>query len=411
MAGLVKHLLERNEALSLVVSSLNLSKYGVPKVSTTLNNALGTLLYDDVVALSPYPPYSRSTRDGYAVLSSDTWGASPTAPVFLSSVGEVEMGALSNLSLKPGECALIHTGGMLPEGADSIVMLEDTASAGNLIEVRRAVQSGDNLILKGEDYAPPQVLLHKGTLIDTRSIGILASSGITRFDTAAIKVGIISSGDEIVEADAPSLPLGKIRDVNTWLVSSILQERGYGVTSFGIASDNQDILKEKLERARQECQVILLSGGSSVSERDHTPALLEALPHPGLIVRGLNLAPGKPTLIAGIEESEQLVIGLPGHPLSCLVVVWSVVLPLLSAITTGRISEPWRSLRIEAGADIMGRAGIEEFIPCRIEKGMVFPLAAKSSYVSILRQSDGFIHLSPQEETLRKGESAEVCLW
>ena len=164
--------------------------------------------------------------------------------------------------------------------------------------------------------------------------------------------------------------------------------------------------------------MVLLSGGSSVSERDFTPALLEALPPPGLVVRGLNMAPGKPALIAGTKDADngRLVVGLPGHPLSCLVVMWSVVLPLLSVMTAGELRMPWKALRLVADADVQGRAGVEEFVPCRLVGGYghnvaVSPIAAKSAYVGTLRDADGFIRLSPDEETIRKGESAEVCLW
>ena len=410
MAGFVEHLFVLDEALSRVVSALDLSEYKVPKVSLELKKALGALLYEDLSAASPYPPYSRSTRDGYAVSSRDTWGASPSSPVFLTPVGEVPMGSSPLFSLRPGECALIHTGGAVPEGADAVVMLEDVDAASSLIEVRRSVQKSDNIVQAGEEYVEGELLLRRGTQINARVVGILASLGFEKVDTFNLKVGVISSGDEIVDIGS-QLSAGKIRDVNSWTISSFLRERGYDTVFYGIVPDDKEALRKTLARAQEECHVVLISGGSSVSERDYTSLLLEELPAPGLIVRGLRVAPGKPTLIAGSKTAERLILGLPGHPLSCIVILWCVVLPLLSVITSGKIGLPWKILRLPAGADIFGRTGIEEFIPCRIEGGRVYPIAAKSAYVGILREAFGFIHLKPEEETLRRGDDVEVCLW
>lgn len=412
MAGMLEHLLPRDQALSRVVDALSLTAWRGPKASSDLRGALGALLSDDLAADAPYPPHTRSTRDGYAVTGADTLGGSPSSPAFLSRVGEVPMGQRPAFSLKRGECALIHTGGAVPDGADAVVMLEDCSEAGGLVEVRRAVQKGENLVRRGEEFDAGQLLLPRGTRLDTRSVGFLASLGIDRVDATELKVGVLSTGDEIVDISADPAP-GQIRDVNSWTIFSLLKERGYLPERLGIVRDDRTALSDALERARREYPVVLLSGGSSVSERDFTPALLEALPPPGLLVRGLNMAPGKPALIAGSKDTDagRLVVGLPGHPLSCLVVMWTVVLPLLSAMTTGEPRVPWKSLRLPADADVWGRAGVEEFVPCRLINGGVRPLTAKSAYVGTLRDADGFIRLSPEEETIRKGESAEVCLW
>ncbi len=413
MAGMLEHLLPRCQALSRAVDALSLTAWRAPRTSLDLRDAMGTLLADDLAADAPCPPHTRSTRDGYAVSGADTLGASPASPAFLSRAGEVPMGQQPEFSLKRGECALIHTGGAVPDGADAVVMLEDCSeAAGGLVEARRAVQKGENLVRKGEEFDAGRLLLPRGTRLDTRSVGFLASLGIDRVDATGLKVGILSTGDEIVDVSTDPAP-GQIRDVNSWTIFSLLRERGYLPERLGIVRDDKTALRDALERARREYPVVVLSGGSSVSGRDFTPALLEALPPPGLVVRGLNMAPGKPALIAGSTDADngRLVVGLPGHPLSCLVAMWAVVLPLLSAMTAGELRAPWRTLRLAADADVWGRAGVEEFVPCRLVDGKARPLTAKSAYVGTLRDADGFIRLSPEEETIRKGESAEVCLW
>jgi molybdopterin molybdotransferase len=334
--------------------------------------------------------------------------------VFLNCVGEVVMGSLPNFEVKRETCAAIHTGGILPEGSDSVLMIEDSAGASGLIEVYSAVQRGENIIGAGEEYEAGELLLRAGDQLDFAAIGLLASMGFESVDVFDLKIGVLSTGDEITDIGEPlNEEEGRIRDVNSWTVAALLRQKGYNVRQFGIVKDNKELLDGKVSEMLETCDVVILSGGSSVSARDHTADVLSKLSS-GIIVHGIRLSPGKPTIISGdkSESKPRLTIGLPGHPLSCLAVMHTVVLPLLSALLTGAAAEPFRKLNLPLENDVFGRTGMEELIPFRLSgEGKVIPLPSKSGYVAALRDSSGFIRLRENIETLRKGEEAEVLLW
>ncbi|MCL2767823.1 MAG: molybdopterin-binding protein, partial [Synergistaceae bacterium] len=205
---------------------------------------------------------------------------------------------------------------------------------------------------------------------------------------------------------------GRVRDVNSWTVTSLLRQKGYTARQFGIVKDDKELLNSKVNEMLKTCDVAILSGGSSVSMRDHTADILSMMSEPGIIVHGIRLSPGKPTIIAGDKSNSRLAIGLPGHPLSCLAVMNTVVIPILSALLHGVPREPFRKLKLPMEYDVFGHTGIEELIPFRFsEESKVIPLPSKSGYVAALRDSSGFIRLGENVETLRKGEEAEVLLW
>jgi molybdopterin molybdotransferase len=333
------------------------------------------------------------------------------------------MGAAPNFELNDSETAAsMPTGGMMPEGADAVVMIEDTAPAGDWIEVRRAVQRGENVAFAGEEVQPGEVILRSGERISRAALGTLAAFGVTRVKTFDLRVGVISTGDEVVGAEVSPLPLGCVRDANSHITVSVLREYGWqsdGSVSFpkfyGIARDSMDELGKLTDAALSECDVVLLSGGSSVGARDYTMSIMERLHAPGLLIRGINMTPGKPTLIGGDAANRKLMVGLPGHPLSCMVASLFVTAPLLlGMIGSGRKYEG-KYLKLPAGEDIHGRTGPDEFVPMRLDGEYAVPLAAKSGYVSAMMSSrggaDGFIRMRPHVETLRREETAEVWLW
>jgi molybdopterin molybdotransferase len=320
------------------------------------------------------------------------------------------MGLPPDFAISREEAAAIPTGGMIPDGADAVVMLEDAAIAGDWVEIRAAVQRGENLIFSGEEIAAGDTLLSRGEMIDCAVPGLLSTLGIASVHVVDSIVGVISTGDEIVPAETRPLPIGAIRDANSYIIRSVLEKYGVRSKSYGIAPDNRESLEASAAMALGECNVVLLSGGSSVGARDHTARIIESLASPGLLVRGINMTPGKPTLIGGSAEDKKLVLGLPGHPLSCMVSTLFVALPLIDAMCGGR-GVVGRYLRLPLASDAHGRTGPDEFMPMRIEGGEVRPLAAKSGYVSAMRGADGFIRLRPDTETLRRGELAEIWIW
>ncbi|HPE65215.1 MAG TPA: molybdopterin molybdotransferase MoeA, partial [Synergistales bacterium] len=311
MAGFVRELTDRMSAIEYAAASLSFPWQG-NESSRDLDAAEGLTLARDILAPEDFPPFDRSTRDGYALISEDSYGASQSNPAFLTIRGEVPMAAVPSFSLSEGECALIHTGGVLPAGADAVIMLENVERTGNWLEIRKAVQKGENIVFRGEEFSAGAILLPKGVQVDFKSSGVLAAAGISKAPVQHVKVGILSTGDEIVPCETRSLNPGQFRDANANILSSLLRRHGYEPVYLGIVEDSKVSLEKALYRAMEECDVVLLSGGSSVSTRDHCSTILESLEAPGLLVRGILMSPGKPTLIVGIKEKQKLVMGLPG---------------------------------------------------------------------------------------------------
>lgn len=410
MAGFVQEVRPIAECVSFVAEALSFP-WDMRGTRRTMEDATMMRSLRDVVSKEAHPPFTRSLRDGYALRHSDTTGASGGAPVFLRLVGEIAMGEEPCMIVGPEELVAIPTGGMLPEGADAVVMIEDTASAGEWVEVRKAVQRGESLLFEGEDIAAGDILLERGELVDCASSGLLSTMGIENLDVIDLKIGMLSTGDEILPIETPSLLPGYIRDANTSMLGALLRQYGFSSRSYGIVPDREDVMKTRVAEALAECDVLFLSGGSSVGVRDHCSRILESLPPPGLLVRGINMVPGKPTLIGASEVDRKIVFGLPGHPLSCMVACLFVVLPILLRMIGAGSGDVGRYLRLPLGEDVQGRTGPDEFTPMRLVGGIVVPIAAKSGYVSAMRGADGFIKLSSNRETLRRGEDVDVWIW
>ncbi|MDR0648637.1 MAG: molybdopterin molybdotransferase MoeA [Synergistaceae bacterium] len=410
MAGFVEEVKSIDVCLVMAAASLGFP-WEVPSRSVTLDESFMTRAARDIMSGEMLPPFTRSLRDGYAVRHSDTTGASCGSPVFLRLSGEVMMGNAPGFAVPHEGAALIPTGGMMPEGADAVVMIEDTEQSGGWIEVRASVQRGENLVFAGEEISQGDVLVHRGELIDAQTQGLLAAFGVSRLETTDIKIGVLSTGDEIVPVPTAPLPHGYIRDANNNVIRSLLRRYGFASESFGIAPDGWAELEPRAREVVSKCDVTLLSGGSSVGARDNTARILKSMPDPGLILHGINMSPGKPTLIGGAAADKKLVIGLPGHPLSCVAAVVFVVLPMLLSLTGAKSSHVGRYSVMPLERDVQGRTGADEFIPMALAGGAARPLTAKSGYVSAMRDADGFIRLRPDKETLRAGEAAEIWLW
>jgi len=382
-----------------------------------LDGAFGLRAARDIRAEEPMPSFDRSLRDGYAVRSDATTGASPSSPSFLRVVGDVAMGDTPEFEISGDMAASIATGGMLPRGADAVVMIEDTEAAeaaensGGWLEVRRAVSRGENAVFEGEERRRGDVLVKRGYVIDSAGAGVLSAFGVSSVPVADVTIGVISTGDEVVPADVSPLPPGRVRDSNSYILGALCARYGFGFKFYGIVADSPEKLLSAAKAAASECDVILLSGGSSVGTRDHTTGVVESLSDTGLLVRGINMVPGKPTIIGGNVREKKLAAGLPGHPTSCAVTAVFVILPLVMRMIGAGKTSPGKYLRLPLAEDVHGRTGPDEFVPARIDGGEARPLAAKSGYVSALLDADGFIRLRPDTETLRRGESAEIWIW
>lgn len=376
-----------------------------------LVEGLGRILGQEVSVLQPVPHYRKSTVDGLAVRGADTFGASESMPALLQCQGEIYMGVEPLVTLQAGEGLLIPTGGMLPTGADAVVMIEHLEDFGNgLYGVLKPIAPGENLIDIGEDMSPGEVMIPQYTKIRPQEMGLLASQGITSISVLPrLRVGILSTGDEIVSPEIIPAP-AQSRDINGYTLLGQALAAGALAQHYGIVKDDVDELRQRLTQMLDENDVVLLSGGSSVGARDLSAQLIEELGEPGLLFHGLALRPGKPT-IGGVVDGK-LIFGLPGHPASAMVVFDCVVRPWLDAsvLRTQDFPEPEGILT----QNVYSGSGREEFVRVRLlgESGnwRVEPLRGKSGLIRTMVHADGLLHIDLDTEGLEAGKRVRVRL-
>ncbi|RLF10149.1 MAG: molybdopterin biosynthesis protein, partial [Thermoprotei archaeon] len=299
-----------------------------------LSEAHGRVLGVDVVASMDLPPYDRSAVDGYAVKAEDTYGAEEDSPVALKLAFKVPVGHTPPRGVKHGECAYVATGSMLPEGCDAVVMVEYTKEANGQVEVYRSVAPGENVVKKGSELKQGQLMLVKGTRLTARLLGVLASLGLGVVEVVAKpRVAVVSTGPELVE---PGLELreGCVYDVNSTTVSAMAKEAGCEVDVLGIVPDDLEALTSVVKRAAATHDLVLVSGGTSKGEADLLPRALAYVEDAELLVHGLALKPGKPTVLALVKGRP--LVGLPGNPTSAMAVFHVLVRPLVDAMLGSR---------------------------------------------------------------------------
>jgi molybdopterin molybdotransferase len=370
-----------------------------------LGEALHRVLARDVKAREDIPGFARTTVDGYAVRAADTTGASEAIPALLRLAGDVPMGREPALPHRPGEGVATPTGAMLPGGADAAVMIEYTERIGDEILVKRPVAPGENVILAGEDFAAGAVILPRGRRISPRDAGILAAAGCGRVSVyRRAVVGIISTGNELVPPDAAPGP-GQVRDANGPMCAAFARELGCLPLLYGIVRDDRNALGKALERAIGECDAILLSGGSSKDARDMAAAVIAGKGE--VLVHGIGIAPGKPTIIGRVGGRP--VLGLPGHPASAYVILHALAGPLFAAMS----GCPWQERRVPAvlAENIPSQKGRVEFVRVRLEDGKALPCFGKSGLLNTFAGSDGLVRVPAEREGFEAGETVEVILW
>lgn len=404
-------LTSRMEALQAFLSALPAPNRPAETLPTV--QAGGRILADDIVSAEMSPPFSRATVDGYAVRAADTFGDSESLPGYLPLAGEVPMGQAAAEDLLPGTAWLIHTGGMLPPGADAVVMLEDTQKAGvNEIEISKAVAAGENTILAGEDVMPGDVVLQKGALIGPAQIGGLLALGIRQ--VKVIKqplVGILSSGDEVIPPEQTPGP-GQIRDINSYSLQALVERHGGRARLYGIAPDELHAFEKRIRQAYEECDMLVVTAGSSASTRDLTSTVIQTLGQPGVLVHGVRIRPGKPTILAVCDGKP--VIGLPGNPVSALVIAGFFVIPALERISGKTTPTPPAVLMAELTKPVPSVAGREDFVPVHLTcpQGVwkAEPIFFKSNMIFTLARADGLLRVPASAVGLTAGERVEVYL-
>jgi molybdopterin molybdotransferase len=419
--------------------------------------SLGRVTVEDIVAPHSLPEFSRSSVDGYAVRASDTFGSTDSMPAYLNLIGEIPMGKSSLYKLESGQCVLIHTGGMLPKGADAVVMLEYTQEIKNKnvggygeldnqismervspidkneIEILRPVAEGENVILIGEDVIAGSIVIPKNRKIRPPEIGGLCALGILSLRVATKpRVGIISYGDEIVNPNLQT-QLGQVRDVNSYTLSALVTKSGGEPILYGIVPDQMIRLNEITLKALMECNMVVITAGSSASTRDLTAEVINSIGDPGVIVHGINTRPGKPTILGVC--SGKAVIGLPGNPVSALVNGYLFVKPVIEKllglpydVPKGSIGYP--SVMARLTVNLPSQTGREDWWPVKlmpnsklgdqasgknqrlevIDNWQAVPIFGKSNLIFTLIAADGLLRISPEVTGLSEGERVEVVL-
>lgn len=384
-----------------------------------LSLCCGRTLAQDLAADEWIPGFHRSTVDGYAVSSGDTFGCSDAIPALLRLAGHVSMGQEADFVLSREECASVPTGGAVPDGADAVVMVEYTEDYGDgTIGILKPVPPGGNLVHRGDDTSPGKTVLHSGRKLTVSDIGALAAMGKTEIPVCRKPViGIISTGDELVSIEARPAG-GQVRDVNSSVLDAMCRDFGAETVLYGIVPDEAGLLASTVRQAIGECDIVLISGGSSVGVRDATLDVIESCGQ--VLFHGIAMKPGKPTILG--KASGKPVFGLPGHPVAAFFVSWIFVRFLIARLSGRSIQE--KTIPATLTEAISTNHGRAEYLGVRLHRNpdgahpvpgrpvfLAEPIRTKSGLISSLAGSDGYICIPRDCEGLSAGETVSVICY
>lgn len=401
------HVKTPEEVLALIEQ--NFSPLPSRTETVPLTAALGRVLAEDIAAGEYVPDFDRSTVDGYAVRAADTFGCSDAIPAILPLTHEVFMGQGADFELEPGTCCAVPTGGAVPKGADSVVMIEYTEDYGDgTIGIGKPAAPGMNMIYRGDDVYPGKTVLEKGRVLSSQDIGALAAIGRVQVPVVRkLTVGVISTGDELVPPTQAPGP-GQIRDVNSPMLEAMLTVFGVHVINYGIVIDDEAKLSATVTEAAAECDAVLLSGGSSVGVKDAACRIIESMG--SLLLHGIAMKPGKPTIL-GKAEGKPLV-GLPGHPVAAFFITKLFVLPLLGRLM-GRTMKQFTATAY-VSESISANHGRAQYHCCRLvqQQGrlMAVPIRSKSGLITTLAGADGYFCIDRDCEGLPQGAEVQVTV-
>lgn len=374
-----------------------------------LASAIGRVLAEDIIAEEYVPDFNRSTVDGYAVRARDTFGCTDAIPAVLTVAGEVMMGQEAEWRLNADECCIIPTGGALPEEADSVVMMEYAENYGDgLVGLMKPVTPGENVIFRGDDVYPGKIVLTQGRLLGAQDIGALAAIGKNSIPVRRkLLVGIISTGDELVPADV--IPkAGQVRDVNSYMLAAMLEAFGLQAVNYGIVIDDSYLLTQKTKQAISECDIVLISGGSSVGAKDATCSMITSMGE--LLVHGIAMKPGKPTILGKVQEKP--VFGLPGHPVAAYFVAKLFVLPLASVLMQRTVTS--YTVQAVLAENISANQGRAQYHCCHLQQCgsqyVAYPIRSKSGLITSLAGTDGYFCIERDCEGLPQGAEVQVVV-
>ncbi len=404
---------------AIVRDELDIKQKDIERID--FQNSIRRVLAEDIIAGENLPAFDRSTVDGYAVKSKDIQGVSQSLPAYLELVGNITMGEETDIKIGDGQAAYIPTGGMMPAGADCVVMVEQTENiSDNMVEIYKTAGVGENIIKKGEEIKKGEVILKRGHRIKPRDMGVFAGLGITEFKVYQNpRIVIISTGDELISPDK-EMKFGEIRDINTYTITHLLKEAQVEVKQAGIIEDTYQKIKESIQEYL-DFDLILVSGGSSAGLKDVTVDVINELGEPGVLVHGLKVKPGKPTILGKIVDTP--IMGLPGHPGSAWMIANKFVLPLVKLLSgeyepnnvLDNIDKDKIVMKAVLNRNLSSDKGREEIIPVKLIKdnGQVtaVPLLGKSSFMRVFIESDGYLVIEAAQEGIEKGQAIDIYLF
>ena len=376
-------------------------------------DSLSRTVSTPITSPSDLPSFDRSTMDGYAVRATDTYGASQSQPSYLNLVSEITMGSIPKTKIKVGQAAKIFTGGMIPESADAVVMVEYTELIdSSLIEIIKPVAPGENIIKIGEDIKENDPVFEVGHIIRPQDIGGLLALGITQTPVfERPKIGVISTGDELINPEIEPTK-GQVRDINSYTVSSLIQKHGGEPIIFGINKDEFEVQFNSAQKALTECSLLVISAGSSTSSRDLTSQVISSLGEPGILMHGLAHKPGKPSIIGSVED--KLIFGLPGNPVSAMIIFELLVKRAINNIlhSTKKLITPTQAILT---TDIPSINGREEHVPVKLYNSqsgrlMAEPVFGKSNLIYTLIKSDGIVIVPINKSGIYSGDLVDVFI-
>ncbi|MFH1139772.1 MAG: gephyrin-like molybdotransferase Glp [Pseudomonadota bacterium] len=388
----------------------------LPAEEVDLPGAAFRVLAEDIGSDEDIPDFDRSTMDGFAVRARDTFGATEGLPGLFDLVGEVRMGSAPGCAVDPGQAVRVWTGGMMPPGSDAVVMIEYSRLVDETqVELARPAAPGDNVIRRGEDIRRGQVLIPRGRRLRPQDVGLLAAMGRTRVPVRLKpRAAVLSTGDEIVPIEQRPRE-GQVRDVNSYSLAAMIEQAGAGAERRGLVKDDPRALGEAVASSLERADVVILSGGSSVGVRDFTIEALESIPGASILVHGVAVSPGKPTIMAKVGNKS--VWGLPGHTVSAMITCDLFVRPLLSRLEgeLGPDDSRGKVVTARLARNAPSVHGRTDFIRVRLEKDgpgyTAHPIFGKSGLISTMVKADGLIKIDLHQEGLPKGVLVEVKLF
>jgi putative molybdopterin biosynthesis protein len=402
--------IDRDEADRRFRAAISLAPLGIEDIA--LAEALGRVLADDVMARVGVPSFDRSNVDGFAVRAADTFGATELAPKTVRLVAEpIDAGIAPQINLQTGDAVPIATGGMLPRGADAVVMVEHADVHGGELIVRRAVSPGSGISFAGSDIAAGETVLRVGTVLTSRETGVLAAIGENQIAVwRQPRVAIISTGNELVEPGEP-MQSAHVYDSNSQILADAVRELGGVPRSCGIVRDNADELRKSLHAALAESDVVLLSGGTSKGQGDLCYRVVAELTDPGIVAHGVALKPGKPLCLAATAGKP--VVILPGFPTSAIFTFHEFVAPVIAQLA-GRPPQQQETLSATMAVKVNSEIGRTEYLLVglvKTEQGLsAFPMGKGSGSVTTFSRADGFVTIPRHVEIIDVGEAIEVRL-